>query len=172
MKLLAIVTLFLGGTVLFTAASPGQHGATPGHQGARGALADIGEAGEPIFALSGLAPGRAARGSIDVSNAGDDRGHFTLVAADLVESPASPGLSAKLHLVVEDLGHSDSPSPPVVKYRGKLAAMRTISLGTFQPSDQRRYRFTATFPRGTPDVDNQFQGARSVVRYSFNARTR
>jgi len=125
-----------------------------------------------VLTVGGLAPGHVARETVDIHHAGSAAGRPSLATADLAEAPSAPRLSTRLRLVVEDLGHPASPSPPVVCFRGQLAGLRTVRLGRFAPDHRRRYRFTVRFPASTePGVDDRFQGSRSVVRYAWTART-
>lgn len=176
MKLLAtLAVLTCGGSLATTAATAArgrEGGPEPVQQGGRGALARTSPGQGPVLALAGLVPGRAARGTVDLHNAGDARGRFTLATADLVDTSRGAGLSRRLRIVVEDLGHPASRAASVVRYRGTLARMRTVDLGTLAPGHSRRYRFTAILPHGdSPGADDRLRGARSVVRYDWNART-
>jgi len=127
-----------------------------------------------ILSVSGLVPGDSQSGSTDITNTGDVNGVFTLSKSGVVDSdPANP-LSAKLDLVVEDLGDPASPTAPVVKYSGKLGAMGARAMGTLAPGDTHRYRFTVTFPDGgTPagplSGDNAYKGGSVTVQYDWEA---
>src|SRR5215210_173681 len=127
-----------------------------------------------ILSVSGLVPGDSQSGSTDITNTGDVNGVFTLSKSGVVDSdPANP-LSAKLDLVVEDLGDPASPTAPVVKYSGKLGAMGARAMGTLAPGDTHRYRFTVTFPDGgTPagplSGDNAYKGGNVTVQYDWEA---
>ena len=76
-----------------------------------------------ILNVSGLKPGESQNGTVDITNTGDVDGVFTLSKSDVVNSDTGNPLSAKLDLLVEDLGDPAAPSAPVQKYNGKLGAM-------------------------------------------------
>jgi hypothetical protein len=92
----------------------------------------------------------------------------------VVNSELGNPLSAKLDLVVEDLGDPASPSAPVTKYSGKLGAMGAVALSTFAPDEAHRYRFTVAFPDGgTPPGpttgDNAYKGDDVTVDYNWES---
>ena len=91
-----------------------------------------------------------------------------------MNSDTTNPLSAKLDLVVEDLGNPASPSAAVQKYSGKLGAMGVTALSTYAPNEAHRYRFTVSFPDGgTPSGpttgDNAYKGDNLTVDYNWES---
>jgi hypothetical protein len=120
-------------------------------------------AGQAVLGKDGWQPGESVTGSVTVANEGDAEGYTTLEATDLTETPGIFGghLSSRMVLdVVEGSGRA--------VYRGTLAGMPAIAVGTFAPGAQRTYRFTATLPDGGPGgADNAWQGARVAVGFRW-----
>ena len=122
--------------------------------------------------VSGLKPGDSDTGTVDITNTGDVTGTFSLSHANLVDSDLGNPFSAKLDLVVDDLGDPAAvPAPaPVNVYTGKLGAMGTEGLGNLAPGDVHRYRFTVTFPDGgAGGADNVYKGDDVQVDYLWDA---
>lgn len=94
----------------------------------------------------GLAPGQTISGGFVVSNDGGTAGRFTLGTGPLVDKPGADGgsLAQTLQLVVTDV--TDRAAPRDV-YRGAVAGLRGLDLGSFAAGAVRAYRFTVTFPR-------------------------
>lgn len=126
---------------------------------------------QAILSASEIKPGYSDSGVADIVNTGSLGGTFTLTKSNLSDAPSSPALSGKLDLVVEDLGDC-TPSctaTPVEKYNGTIGAMGAVALGTFAANEEHRYRFTVSFPDGTPAEDNPYQGASTTVRFNWEA---
>ena len=127
-----------------------------------------------ILNVSGLKPGESQNGTVDITNTGDVDGVFTLSKSGVVDSDLGNPLSAKLNLVVQDLGDPAAPSAPVTKYNGTLGAMGARALGTFAAGEAHQYRFTVTFPDGGtpagPDSgDNAYKGDDVTVQYDWES---
>ncbi len=128
--------------------------------------------GSAILAASLMKPGGSSSGSVNIQNGGNVPATFTLAKAALSDTPASPALSAKLKLEVQDLGNPSCVSScptPVTVYVGALASMGTLSLGTFAASATNRYMFTVSFPEGVNGADNAYEGATTKVEYVWTA---
>lgn len=135
-----------------------------------GARAAIGQATGPLVATApgdsavlvarNLAPGQAQAGEVTVTNAGDASGGFALSASGLADAGAP--LSGVLQLVVADLTASREV------YEGPLSGLSTVALGTLAQGEAHRYRFTVSFPGGSPD-DNAYQGASTQVTFVWSA---
>lgn len=67
----------------------------------------------------------------------------------------------------------DCPTDYPVVYRGSLSGMaESIPLGTFEPGDRHRYRFTVSFPdAGADGADNSLQGASTRTDFAWVAAT-
>jgi spore coat-associated protein N len=127
-----------------------------------------------ILTVAGLRPGQSDSGTVDITNTGDAAGAFTLTKAGLSSSDAVNPLSAKLDLVIEDLGGPAAPGAPVVRYSGKLGSMGVVALSTYAAGEAHRYRFTVTFPDGGPPGgpttgDNAYKGDSVTVDYNWDA---
>lgn len=127
-----------------------------------------------ILSVSGLTPGQAQSGTVDITNTGDVDGVFTVSKSNVLNSDTVNPLSAKLDLLVEDLGNPSAPSAPVTKYSGKLGSMGAVALGTFTSGAAHRYRFTVSFPDGgTPagptSGDNVYKGDNVTVDYNWES---
>src|SRR3984885_5901558 len=91
-------------------------------------------AGQSILTASGMKPGATSSNAVDITNGGNVPAAFTLAPANLANVPASPALSARLTLQIQDLGNPSCTvsCPPVVTvYTGALGSMGTLTLGTF-----------------------------------------
>jgi spore coat-associated protein N len=130
-------------------------------------------AGSSILSVNLLKPGASTSGTVNIKNGGTAPAGFTLAKANLVDTPASPALSAKLTLVVSDLGNpSCTVSCPaaVTIYSGTLGSMGTLALGTFAAGATHQYRFSVTFPDGGSNgADNAYGGAVTTVNYLWTA---
>ncbi|MDX6665023.1 MAG: hypothetical protein QOG68_1229 [Solirubrobacteraceae bacterium] len=130
------------------------------------------KAGTAVLTASGLKPGGTATGTVDIKNTGSISGAFTLSQSNLTNTPTTPALSAKLTLVITDLGDPAAlctTSCPTV-YSGTIAGMGSTSLGTFAANVTHRYQFVVTFPDGgTNGADNSYQGSSTSVDYAFTA---
>jgi spore coat-associated protein N len=129
--------------------------------------------GQAILNMNAVKPGTTTTGSVDIKNGGSVLASFTLAPINLVNTPASPPLSAKLMLQVQDLGDpACTVSCPAVAtvYSGALGSMGSLSLGTFAAGATHRYVFTVTLPDGGPGgADNAYGGAATSVGYLWTA---
>jgi spore coat-associated protein N len=130
-------------------------------------------AGQSILSVNPIKPGGSASGTVNIQNGGTAPAGLTLAKANLVDTPASPALSAKLTLVVQDLGDpacTPSCPNPVTVYSGTLGSMGTQTLGTFAAGATHQYTFRVTFPDGGSNgADNAYGGATTTVNYLWTA---
>jgi spore coat-associated protein N len=122
--------------------------------------------GSATLTVVSLVPGHSASATTDLTNSGDVDADLTLLAGTVTDLPASPALSAKLDLVVVDLGDPGCTAPcpaPVTIYSGKLGALGSSALGRLVPHETHRVRFTVSFPDGGAGADNAYQLARSSL---------
>lgn len=130
-------------------------------------------AGQSILAVNPIKPGGSMSATVNVQNGGTAPAAFVLAKANLVNTPASPGLSTKLTLVVQDLGDpacTVSCPAAVTMYSGTLGSMGTLALGTFTAGAKHQYKFSVTFPDGGADgADNAYGGALTTVSYVWTA---
>jgi spore coat-associated protein N len=130
-------------------------------------------AGQSILNVNPIKPGGSTSGTVNIKNGGTVPASFTLATANLVDTPASPALSAKLTLVVQDLGNPTctvSCPAAVTVYSGTVGSMGTVTLGTFAAGATHQYNFSVTFPDGGPNgADNAYGGATTTVNYLWTA---
>jgi hypothetical protein len=132
------------------------------------------KANAAILTAANMVPGGTSTGTVDIKNTGSASGTFTLAHTAAVDTPASPGFSKKLTIVVQDLGEpacvSSCPAA-VTLYTGIMSAMpSTIALGVFPAGYTHRYQFTVTFPdSGLNGADNVYQGASTNVEYDWSS---
>jgi spore coat-associated protein N len=129
-----------------------------------------------ILNVARIKPGESQSGTVDISNTGDVSGVFTVSESNILDSDSANKLSAKLNLVVSDLGDPGAtvPPAPVVKYSGELGALPATDLGAFATGATHRYKFTVTFPDGgTPagptSGDNAYKGGSVTVDYNWES---
>jgi hypothetical protein len=130
-------------------------------------------AGTSVLNIALMKPGGSSSGTVDIRNGGTVPAALALAKANLVDTPASPPLSAKLTLLVEDLGDpacTVACPPSMTVYAGTLGSMGTLALGTFAAGAKHRYQFTVTFPDGgSGGADNAYGGASTRVDYQWTA---
>jgi spore coat-associated protein N len=130
-------------------------------------------AGTSLLNVTLMKPGGSSSGTVDIRNGGSVPASFALAKANLVDTPASPPLSAKLTLLIQDLGDPvcTVACPPIVTaYSGTIGSMGTLALGTFAAGATQRYQFTVTFPDGgSGGADNAYGGASTRVDYQWTA---
>ncbi len=130
------------------------------------------KAGAAILTADKLKPGDNTTGTVDIENTGDIDGTFTMLQSNVVDLPVLPAFSELLTLKVEDLGDpacvSSCPAAQTL-YTGNVSDMASLALGVYAPGVTHRYKFTATFPNGTPANDNTYAGAKTTVDYSFES---
>jgi hypothetical protein len=132
------------------------------------------KASAAILTASNMIPGGTSNGTVDIKNTGNVSGTFTLTHTTPTDTPASPGLSKKLTLTIQDLGDPScvTSCPAAVQvYTGTIYAMpASVSLGSFAASATHRYQFTVTFPDGgTGGADNAYQGASTTTEYDWTS---
>jgi hypothetical protein len=149
-------------TATFTSSS-----ANAGNLIATGSLAiDNSNGGAAILTASGIVPGDSTTGTVQISNTGSSAGNFTLTTTNLKDTPASPALSGRLDLVIQDV---TVPATPTQVYSGKLNGVGTLQLGRWNGGQKHTYKFTTTFPNGTPAQDNPFKSTSTSVDFVWDA---
>jgi spore coat-associated protein N len=162
----AILLLVAIGVAVFTTATFTSASASPGNMVAAGSVQiDNSHEGTAIFTASGLVPGDSVNGTVEISNVGSSSGNFSMSHSNIVDTPPTPPFSAKLDLLVEDVTNAGSPQQ---LYSGKLNAMGTIQLGSWAAGEKHTYKFTTTFPNGTPAEDNPYKNASTAVDFVWN----
>jgi hypothetical protein len=124
-----------------------------------------------VLSVSNIKPGGSASGTVNIGNSGDINGTLALAEANLVDTPSSPAFSAKLKLLVQDLGSTSCTSncsAPVTVYNGTLGSMPTLALGTFAAGVTHQFKFTVTFPdSGTASGDNAYKNASTTADFDW-----
>ena len=124
--------------------------------------------GTSIVTMRRMQPGDSVTGAVVIGNRSRVRGDFWLKKARLADSVGPNGgpLSRCLILQVTERRHT---RPPRVLYRGSIAGMPTLYLGTFRSKTWRKYVFTVSFPDSGPALDNVFQGGSVTVDFRWYA---
>ncbi|MGH2741952.1 MAG: hypothetical protein ACRDN8_05590 [Thermoleophilaceae bacterium] len=170
---LGVLLLAVGGA-LASGANFMATSSDPGNMITAGILSQTNsKSNQAVLTASNMAPGDTATGTLDIANSGDLAAGMLLRETATEDTPSSPAFSAKLRVLVEDLGDPacESSCPvAVTKYSGALGAMPEVSLGNFAPGARHRYRFTVTYPDGGPNgADNACGGASTTVRFAWEA---
>lgn len=158
--LLLAATMAVGSGANFNSTS-----ANPGNVVTAGNLVHVnGKDGAALLTVDKLRPGQSDSGTVTISNTGDIDGVFS-IAKTVVTDSTAPGnpFAAKLRLKVEDTTAGST------LYDGALSAMGTLAAGTLAPAAAHSYKFTVTFPSGTPAQDNPFKGASLAVDFAWEA---
>jgi len=148
--------------------------ANPGNSFTTGTLTHANsKANAAILTATGIKPGDTTTGTVDITNTGNLAATFTLKKLSVTSSDAANPLAGKLDLVVADCGTPEAGAgvctTPVTKYSGKIDAMGDTALGSFAAAGAKRYKFSVTFPNGTPAADNPYQGDNTSVEYQWEA---
>jgi spore coat-associated protein N len=163
--LLTLVFLALLAVVLqslvFSGASFTAAKGNSGNAFAAGTLTHVNsQNGTYVISAADLRPGQSSQGTLTITGGGDVAGTYTLSKASVVDTPASPGLSSALTLLIED-----TTGTPVTLFSGTVAAFTTLSLGSIGPGTTRQYRFTLTLP--TASAVPSLQGASMTLGLQF-----
>jgi hypothetical protein len=157
----------VGSSATFTATS-----ANPSNTFAAGDLSIVNSReGLAVLTASGMKPGDAATGIVDVQNSGTVGAAFTLSASAIANSDASHPLSGVLDVVVADCGDFASGTPtcdggdPDV-YVGTIAGMGTEALGDFAGGEKHRYEFSVQLNAA---ADDQYQSDDASVQFDWDA---
>jgi hypothetical protein len=118
------------------------------------------KAGQIVLDASYLRPGLSKNGSLTITGSGTLTGVYALSKAGLVDTPASPGLSNTLTLLIQDV-----TSGTTTLYSGTAAAFTSRPLGSIAPGVSRTYRFTLTYPAASANA--ALQGATMALRLQF-----
>ena len=117
-----------------------------------------------IMGAENMVPGDVVEGTATIENVGGARGDFTLVVVDVVDTPGPKGgkLSERLNLKVFEVG----TTLPI--YSGEIGELEE-PLGTWEPEEERSYRFVVTFPDGIAATDNPAQKSKVAATFEWNA---
>lgn len=147
----------------FTTATFTSSSANAGNVVATGSLTIDNSQNGAILNATGLVPGDSVSGNVTISNVGSSAGNFSVSAQNLVDTPATPPLSARLDFTLTE------PSTGQTIYTGKLSGFTTVQLGKWNAGATHTYHLNATFPNGTPATDNPYKNASTTVDFVWNA---
>jgi len=131
------------------------------------------ESGTAALKIVKLAPGDPLTDTVDIVNTGDLDATFKLAASSLVDTPASPALSAKVGIKIEDTGDpacSSSCPATTTAYDGKLGSIGTVTFGSWDAGSKHRIKFTVTLADGGIGAENAYQGATSAMALTWTAQ--
>jgi hypothetical protein len=121
------------------------------------------KSGSAVLNVSALAPGHSVYDTVTITNSGDLASSIVLSAANYADTPASPALSNKVDLKIEDTTASTTV------YDGKLGAFTSAPAGTFAVGASHSFKFTVTLADGGTGAEDGYQGARTTVDYTWTA---
>jgi hypothetical protein len=101
--------------------------------------------GTVMLSASNMRPGSSVAGTMTLTGTGSLAGDYTLSIANLVDTPASPPLSGKLCLSIEDIATGDT------LYDDDVSELDSIDLGTIVPDQVDSYLVTLYYPDGPTD---------------------
>jgi len=107
--------------------------------------------GQVLITQAGMAPGTTKDGTMTLTGTGDVAGAYTLSAASLVDTPASPGLSGTICLTIEDTTAGDT------LFDDTVSELDSVDLGTIAPGQMKSYLVTLYYPDGP--TNGAVQGA-------------
>jgi spore coat-associated protein N len=188
----ALAALALGlaaiATVVGSGADFSARTANPGNTFSAGALSmENSKDGTAIFSATNMKPGGAPQtGIVDIKNTGSIEGVFSLSRDQLTntdgngDNPAP--FASRVALGIVDCGRFTIANTPygteqvtptcgdaddTTLYLGSLANENSATaLGTYQPGEQRRYRFEGSL---ASSAGNEYQGDGASARYVFDA---
>lgn len=166
LSLLALTLLAVAlQSVVFSGAGFSAGTANPANAFTAGTLAHVNsKAGQIVLGAANLRPGQSNNGTLSITGGANLTGAYTLSKVSLIDTPASPGLSNALTLLIEDV-----TSGTTTLYTGTAATFTSRSLGSIAPGAVRTYRFTLTYP--TAGASPALQGASMALRLQFTGVT-
>jgi spore coat-associated protein N len=152
-------------SLVFSSASYTKASANPGNAFTAGSLGHIdSKAGQIVLAATNLRPGQSSNGTLTITGTGTLTGTYSVTKVSLVDTPATPGLSKALTLLIQDV-----TGTATTLYNGTASAFTSATAGSIAPGVTKTYRFTLTYP-ATP-VDPALQGASMALRLQFTGVT-
>jgi hypothetical protein len=152
-------------SLVFSDASFTAGSANPANVFTSGSLSHANDkAGTVIVDASNLRPGQSKEGTVTISGTGTLTGVCTLSKGAVVDSPATPGLSRTLRLLIQENG----VATPL--YDNTVALMpATLALGPIAPGQARTYTVRLTYR--TQDANQALQSAGMVLPLRFTGVT-
>ena len=121
------------------------------------------KSGQAVLNVSALRPGHPVYDTVTITNSGDLSFTLSLAASNLVDTPSSPALSAKVDLKIEDTDAGTT------LYNGKLGSFSSVSAGTVAVNASHVFKFTVTLADGGTGAEDSYQGARSTLDLTWTA---
>ena len=153
-------------SLVFSGASFTSSSANAGNTFTAGTLSHTNsENGLVVLAATDLRPGQTSTtGSLTITGSGNLTGTYIMSKASVVDTPASPGLSNALNIIIED-----TTGTPTTLYSGPISGFTSVPLGTIAPLQQRSYRFSLNFPLA--NANSALQGASMTLTLQFTGIT-
>jgi spore coat-associated protein N len=118
------------------------------------------KAGTVIVDAANLRPGQSKEGRVTIADTGTLAGVYALSKGTVVDTPATPGLSRTLRLLIQE----DGVAAPL--YDNTVALMpATLTLGPIAPGLSRSYTVRLTYR--TQDANPALQGATMTLPLQF-----
>jgi hypothetical protein len=163
--LLSLVVLALLAVALeslvFSDASYTAGSANPANVFTSGSLSHTNDReGTVIVDAADLRPGTSKQGTVTITGTGTLTGAYVLVKGAVVDSPATPALSATLDILIQEQG----AAAPL--YNGRVSLLpASLTLGSIAPGTTRTYTVRVTYPldRANPAL----QGATMTLPLQF-----
>jgi spore coat-associated protein N len=158
---LALLALTLQ-SVVFSGASFVAGSANPGNAFTAGSLSHVNSrAGTFVLDATRIRPGQSKSGTLTIAGGGSVTGAYTISKANVVDTPALPGLSNTLTLRIRDV----TGAPATLYNNGTVAAFTSVPAGSIAPGVHRTYEFTLTYPLAS--ANSALQGDSMVLTLQF-----
>jgi spore coat-associated protein N len=152
-------------SLVFSSASYTKTSANPGNAFTAGSLGHTNsKAGQAVLNATNLRPGQTTNASLTITGTGTLSGTYTITKVSLVDTPATPGLSKTLTLLIQDVGTTTT-----TLYNGTASAFTTAAVGSIATGASKTIRFTLTYP--STGIDPALQGAAMALRVQFTGVT-
>jgi hypothetical protein len=148
-------------SLVFSDASFTAGSANPANVFTAGSLSHTNDkAGVVIVDASNLRPGTSKEGTVTILGTGTLPGLYSLNKGAVVDSPATPGLSGTLDLLIQESG----AGTPL--YNGRVSLLpASLTLGALAPGQSRTYTVRLTYPLARANA--ALQGATMVLPLQF-----
>ena len=159
---LALLALTLQ-SVVFSNASFTAGSSNPGNAFTAGSLSHVNSnPGTVVLDASRLRPGQSKSGTLTITGGGSVTGAYTISKASVVDTPALPGLSNALTLLIRDV---TGGAPATLYNNGTVAAFSSVPAGSIAPGAQSTYEFTLTYPLAA--ANSALQGDSMILTLQF-----
>ena len=121
------------------------------------------KSGSAVLNVAALRPGHPVYDTVTITNSGDLSFPLSLASSNIVDTPASPALSNKVDLKIEDTDAGTT------LYNGKLGSFSSVSAGTFTVNMSHTFKFTVTLADGGTGAEDSYQGGRTTLDLTWTA---